>query len=755
MKKKPINKQARIEKAGKIQKEIMNGDETLEKAIKSVSSILGLGADTNSLLGVAVSGMSPRLLDRVYERSSLVRMVVDTKVKILLNLDWDIVSKPKIDVDEATITGVKTFFDRPNPDDSYYSFMSKVLRDLFVYDAMAFEIARGGNAIELVPVNGSTIRPNVSKDGSVINYFQSIGDITKPIPFGKDEIVYCHEYPSNQRLTGFSPIETLVTEIITDLYALRFNASWFSDGHLFNKIIAMSDMDDTQIEKLESHFDTRKRKSTKVPIISLPQGSSATMLDLGFNNRDMEFRYLEEWVFKRICAAFQIATNEVLELYQSATRASAEVQSRIADSKGFRPIINLLESEINSKVMPLINPNLSFKIAPQRMTEEQKADLITKKVTAGVPLNVALKEVGREPIILEVIIGGKKINPYDLPKDAVTILAQTDEAKAIAPTSAFQFSKAAEKDDGNGITRRDLASAAKPMNRKKDDKSFSAVLEREVFNPLIKHLKDAIYLMPPPARIEKDMETVLAKRDEYEAWAERVIERAMETSEFRDKFEGVAKGSIAQELQKRGQKVLGRMDIELSKDFWDKMANKYYKERFYDKGVLFNIEKTQREQIGAAVAKQYREGLPLRDWWQYLEKELDGIKEWQAERIARTENFMASVSGMEKTWGEIGISKWDFIAAHGACPLCEAIAKGGAPLQYDGKYRGRAATYEFNGNPYTDEQLVIVGQQTGFGKWLPHPNCEDDWTPNIVSEDERKKIHERALQYQREFLERA
>lgn len=738
------------------------------KAARAVASIFGQRDGEAFFSRVTESGLTADQLDQIYRSSSLIRMVFDTKMKTIINLDWDIIPKPGVKDDKSeTIARVRRLFEYPNPDDSYYAFMMKILYDLFIYDSLAIEKVKAGETIvELIPVDGSTISPCYSPAGYLTEYkqFPRGKPNAAAIPFKLDELILAHEYPANHRRKGLTALESLIVEIGSDLYAMNFNASWFSEGYLFSKVLTAPGIGEANVEKLEAHFQQRRGHANTVPVLDLPAGGGeAKLLDFGFSARDMEFSKMEEWVFKRICGVAQVSANEVMELYQSATRASAEVQKSISDSKGFKPILLLLQEEFNRQVVEKMDPQLTFKFVPERMTEEQKADLAGKKRSSGVPLNKILVENGRDAIDFTITVGDQSFNPYDYPDGLVELIVQAKSASA--PTTSPDggagvfFSRPGGGEDGSPASKatkppskNKIVRAMKPIDRDAVNKKLHDALV-DVFDDLRKAIKKLIRDRVPPSMKSESGDDVLKAEAgaEYKAWSSEIVLDALNQSKFPEKLESKMKKTIAELFAENSARVLSTIDVSFSADFWNEAASAYYKKRFYDKGVLYRLTQTQKDQLGALIASKYEAGRPLKEWWLELEDAVDKMEDWQAERIARTESLIAATEGTMDTWKGMGVRKWEFIASPGACGLCKAIGEGGTPLSHDPQFRGEAAGVRFKGSPYTEDEMNNLSSLTGFDAGLPHPNCEDAWAPYIDDDGDLEEVVRRAREIQQRY----
>ncbi|MEM1973298.1 MAG: phage portal protein [Thermoplasmata archaeon] len=693
---------------------------------------------------------------RMYERNSLIRMVVDTKTKILVGLDWSIEKvKSDIDVDEEVIDKLRRLFEKPNDIDNYYSFLTKILTDLFIYDASAIEIVRDditGEIVELVPIDASTILPVVDEHGKLLKYYQLLNAQNMPygikqsqlsvkdyIEFSPDDIIYFHEYPSTNRIFGRSPLETLVIEVAADLYALGFNATWFTEGFWFTKILSVPRLGEDDRERLKEMFNLAKGKPKEMPIIESDNPEQVKVLDLGFNNRDMQFSSFERWLLERICGVYQISPNEIIQFEQYTTRATAEKQKEIADSKGFRPLVKLLENIFTERIVKKFNPYLRFDIVPERLTEQDKAEIISSKY-GKIPYNQLMAELGYEPIDIEINYGGIVFNPYNYPSDFLDILTRFVKPESGSETFTEQEIYKAK------VKPKKIEIKVKVVDRQRHDEILHSKLQ-----PIFEKLKDTIKKTVKQIGIPvaKENPEIVAKQDVYDYWADSVVYDAILSSGFKDEFEKVLKEKIGEVIKEQGEQVLSQFDIVFDKSFWDAITDKYYRERFYNKGILFDITDNTRRQLKEAVSKAYREGVNVKEVMEIIEKEIDNIIDWQAERIARTEDMMAQTIGMMETLRKVGINKWELKVYPDSCPLCKAIAYGGKPSEY-GEWH-RSFEPEFHGNPYTDSERELLSKLTGFDDFLPHPNCRDVWIPYLEDKD-LPKVIENARRIQRELL---
>lgn len=695
-----------------------------------------------------------RTMNRIYEQSAIVRMVVDTKINHIGMLDWDIEpkeSKNKLTPSqESARDDIRRLFRRPNPNgDVWDTFIRRALKDLFVLDAMVIEKVIGGlgQISELYSIDGGTITPLVDEHGTLQKYEQrvkptatyyslqtGIGFEEKVAVFDPRDLVYIVHHPSNSRVWGRSPLETLTVEVGADLYAMNYNAMNFVEGQLSKKVLILGKIGERALIRAEEVLQEQRGKGHRLPVIAdLEEGAKgASLLNLQDSPKDMEFMEFETWLLKRVAGVYQISVNEVMELYQSATRASAKTQQDIHQNKGIKPILSLISEKFTCEIVEEFDPGLKFEFSNvfAAETEKNRAELMKLKLEAGMPLNRILTEEGEDPITdMEVTLpNGKTVNPYDYPLNmaANTVLGV---GKAAPPGMGGSL----EAEYGMPMRKQPLRlekekkkprirMSARHWHRETD--RLQAGLSRRL-RPLWKRLAAAVrrhldlapppVLAPPGATVSKASKNPVVKR-----WADGIIRGAMgETL-----WEGTVQEETVPDLTeaylmgaKRGAASVG---VSLDPDIYKRDAYDFVANRFYTKGVLFEMTDNMRDQLADKLATGIESGKTMDEMKAELATYLKDAEDYQVERIVRSEVINAANQGTFQYWGEeVGVTKFEFVVAGDSCPICQEVAAG---------------------NPYSLKEIDEIGD---YGDGYPHPNCRDTWVP-AVDRDEAEALVEAA-----------
>ncbi len=122
--------------------------------------------------------------------------------------------------------------------------------------------------------------------------------------------------------------------------------------------------------------------------------------------------------------------------------------------------------------------------------------------------------------------------------------------------------------------------------------------------------------------------------------------------------------------------------------------------------VADDIADTTDSMIRPAIQRGLDEGLSI----DQIAKEMDGLPEWRAQRIARTEVQNAAQGSRYETFKEIGVELVQWVVAPGASKAHQAIAA-----------RGRRKV----GEPFVKAGEVLHGEKFSRDVYYPpaRPNC--------------------------------
>ena len=189
-------------------------------------------------------------------------------------------------------------------------FESEVIEDLCVVGASAlyFVRTRGGDLLEVLPIDSSTIRPRVDAYGfpgpQEWWWEQWIyGALVQQ--YKRDDIRYDGIYPRTYSPYFASPIEWLINAVNSGLRADEWNRRWLTDGNTPAMMLAIPGVTPAQAQEWVAYFDailsgnTQERQKFKV----VPDKSTIIQ---GEHSKDQDFQMFELWLLRRTCAVMGV-----------------------------------------------------------------------------------------------------------------------------------------------------------------------------------------------------------------------------------------------------------------------------------------------------------------------------------------------------------------------------------------------------------------------------------------------------------------
>lgn len=192
--------------------------------------------------------------------------------------------------------------------------------------------------------------------------------------------------------------------------------------------------------------------------------------------------------------------------------------------------------------------------------------------------------------------------------------------------------------------------------------------------------------------------------------AHRIADEAMLgfAGDLRDS--GAIREPVEAMLQQRAQASAAFLGVAFTPEMFDPLVAAYAAEHAYDQGVLTEISGTTRDLLAARLQQAIESGMTYDATRAEVRDLFDGLKDWQVQRIARTELANASrygstlsVQQLAQTHGIDGITAY-LITTAMPCPVCENFAQWtlAAPLS-------------------VEEVQDALGGEDGL-----HPNCMCD-----------------------------
>jgi len=171
-----------------------------------------------------------------------------------------------------------------------------------------------------------------------------------PIPFTRDQIVWFEENPRSYSPYGRGRVQTvaLLVEILLneDITNLRY----FTSNEVPEGIVNLIDANQTQVDRFRQYWKKEIRgQEHKVALIGGKVGWTAFRPSLV----DLQFLQSQVWYNKLVWMIFGLSQNEVGDV-GDVNRATAEEQSVTVWRKTTKPILELLQQNFNSEVLPFL-----------------------------------------------------------------------------------------------------------------------------------------------------------------------------------------------------------------------------------------------------------------------------------------------------------------------------------------------------------------------------------------------------------------
>jgi hypothetical protein len=295
-------------------------------------------------------------LRQMANRSEWAQAIIKTRKNQIGDTKWAV--KPKDEEDSSPSTKklcdeVTKLLKRPSmygsrpSSRSWRQFVQEFLDDLLVLDAGCIEKERNLAkwVLSMYPVDGATIQPNIDQYGGYHDdAYVQIVDGMVVARFGMEDLVYAMDNPQTDvRFMGYgySPMEHLIVSVCAELYASKYNSSYFEKGAVPEGLLNLGE--ETTPEDVDEFrlywMNEIMGKPWAIPIIG---GKGVEWVEWRQSNKDMEYMAYQNWLVKKMCAVYQIAPQEI-GLIEDVNRSTADEQEGSNQSTSVEPILALIE----------------------------------------------------------------------------------------------------------------------------------------------------------------------------------------------------------------------------------------------------------------------------------------------------------------------------------------------------------------------------------------------------------------------------
>lgn len=309
-------------------------------------------------------------------------MCIKTICDEVSSIPWQIrMEDPDAPANEAAISEVTERFDNPNRNKESFKFIIKnVIRDILcvdagvvckIFDRASYENANPSN--RLLPVGRRKMLEFYARDGGSFTsnpdeygilpdqcaYYQyNFYQMSMPVPFAKDELIYMMANPRTNNIYGVSPLEMCYDVVRYSVYGITAGIDHFTRNEIPKGVLSIIDANLEHIKEFQARLEDKvtiqdpvtqemRWVSSKVPIVN----QDVKFTPLQITPETIQLLETQQWYIKLVFACFGVTPSE-LGFTEDSNRATDIVQSEVFRRKAIAPMVDLIEYYINRELLP-------------------------------------------------------------------------------------------------------------------------------------------------------------------------------------------------------------------------------------------------------------------------------------------------------------------------------------------------------------------------------------------------------------------
>lgn len=321
----------------------------------------------------------------------------------------------------------EVIYDRTSDPDSDGKYPFHRFRPIDV--ATIYKAVRKGEAGNSVRAMAIKMLESLSGDKIVIDpvklqedeyaWYQVI-DGTPRQAFTHDELLVFNLFPSTDvENNGYpvSPLDTVVSSVTTHISIDAYKKLYFQNGRASKGmlVIQSDEVDETVLNGIKAQFNAainNVSNSFRTPIFGMGKDDQVNWVPMvGEGARDADFQFMYDQVARNILSAFSISPDELPGYShlsrgtnsQTLSESNNEFKLTAARDTGLRPLILKLQTFLNQRLFPIIDPLLA-KICEIRLSgldaqsKEQESTRLQQDMPTHMTYDEVLNEVDKDPV---------------------------------------------------------------------------------------------------------------------------------------------------------------------------------------------------------------------------------------------------------------------------------------------------------------------------------------------------------------------
>jgi len=300
----------------------------------------------------------------------------------------------------------------------FETFLRQFLRDSLELDQAAFEVLpdRLGRPAGFQAVDGATIRrakPDLSRPTTFDVRYVQVVESRVVAEWEPGRLCLAHRRPRTDLMVhayGYSELEELARLVTAWLFGFDYNMALFRQGASVKGFMKAFGVTGIQFQNMVQSWKTNHaglENAHTTPWFNIPDKSTSDLVwtPMQLTNKDMQFFEWLGWLYRLICADYQIDAVETGFQFgnegQKSTLSEGSPADRIRSSlaRGLHPLLRFTEYLFNVHLVWPQYPELSFAFVGQDGdTEAQRIELDDKRVRSTHTLNELRAERDLEPL---------------------------------------------------------------------------------------------------------------------------------------------------------------------------------------------------------------------------------------------------------------------------------------------------------------------------------------------------------------------
>lgn len=399
---------------------------------------------------------------RTLSESPIPRRAINVVKDSITKLNWSVVAIDENETEKykGLCKIIEDSLLKPNPGDTFRSWLEQIVEDMLVCSAGSSEILRAGDPkrpFRMYPVDSFSVDLFPDWDGKPDSYRYAQRNNGKLLPLTASEMMYIRMNPRSSTPFGLSPLET-VWESANNFIDSHKSAGNQTKSTFLRKILNLGtgkDGNSADVKAYRSYWDNEVQGKGVLPIIS---GTNPSVLDLGATDDKALFIEWQRFLIEIIAVSFGVSPKKLGQT-KDVNRTTAESEDEDTEATVQSIAENIVE-HINNHIIDGIfkmGGVIEFKFIYATSLKDLKtqADIdaiyLDRRVTT--PDEVRDKQ-GKKALPNqhgEVLLQPSKSAVVDINKTQEE-LAETERTKSVSPEPIAQEDELNKEDPDTELT---------------------------------------------------------------------------------------------------------------------------------------------------------------------------------------------------------------------------------------------------------------------------------------------------------------